>query len=170
MTRPLVERSCHRTNPPRSNPAKIRMKGNILQISLKTGVLAVAMLGMASLAMAQETSLGDPALGAKVFKKCKACHKIGNGARNGVGPALTGVIGRTAGTAAGYKYGKSMIAAGADGMVWTQELVSQYLENPTNYLRDYLGDPKAKAKMRVKVKKESDRANVAAYLATFSTN
>ncbi|NOX40036.1 MAG: c-type cytochrome [Alphaproteobacteria bacterium] len=128
------------------------------------------MLGLASVAMAQETSLGNPAIGSKVFKKCKACHKIGNGAKNGVGPALTGVIGRLAGSAPGYKYGASMKAAGADGMVWTQELVSQYLENPTNYLRDYLGDPKAKAKMKVKVKKEFDRANVAAYLATFSTN
>jgi cytochrome c2 len=146
------------------------MKGNNLQISIKSGVLAIAMLGMASAATAQATSVGDPALGAKVFKKCKACHKIGDGAKNAVGPALTGVIGRTAGTAAGYKYGKSMKAAGASGLVWTQELVAQYIENPTNYLREYLSDPKAKAKMKIKIKKESDRVNVAAYLATFSTN
>ena len=51
--------------------------------------------------------------GEKVFKKCKSCHQVGVGAKNKTGPILTGVIGRPAGSIEGYKYSKSMAAAGA---------------------------------------------------------
>jgi cytochrome c len=55
------------------------------------------------------SAVGNPALGEKVFKKCKACHKIGEGAENSTGPVLTGVVGRKAGTYPGYSYGKSIV-------------------------------------------------------------
>lgn len=112
---------------------------------------------------------GDAEAGAKVFKKCGACHKIGEGAKNSTGPVLTGVIGRQAGTFEDYRYGKSTKAAGKKGLVWSEELVFEYLENPRNFLRAYLETRKAKSKMKFKLKKEQDRRNVAAYLATFST-
>ncbi|MCK0138632.1 c-type cytochrome [Aliiroseovarius sp. F47248L] len=73
--------------------------------------------------------------GEKVFKKCKACHKVGEGAKNGVGPALNGVWGRTAGTVDGFKYSKPMMAAGEGGLVWDTESLSGYLANPRNYLK-----------------------------------
>lgn len=111
----------------------------------------------------------DAEAGAKVFKKCGACHKIGEGAENSTGPVLTGVIGRKAGTFEGYRYGKSTKAAGEKGLVWSEGLVFEYLENPRNFLRAYLETRKAKSKMKFKLKKEEDRRNVAAYLATFST-
>ena len=38
----------------------------------------------------------DPAAGEKAFAVCKACHKVGEGAKNGVGPALNGVVDRAA--------------------------------------------------------------------------
>ena len=47
---------------------------------------------------------GDAVAGEKVFKKCMACHKVGEAAKNSVGPVLNGVIGRPAGTAEGYSY------------------------------------------------------------------
>lgn len=112
---------------------------------------------------------GDAALGEKVFKKCKACHKIGEGAKNSTGPVLNNVIGRAAASYEGYGYGKSMRAAGAKGLVWDAEQISKYITNPKKYLRAYLGKKKAKAKMKFKLKKEEDRNNVIAYLATFST-
>ena len=73
--------------------------------------------------------------GEKVFKKCKACHKVGEGAKNGVGPILNGVWGRTAGTIEGFKYSKPMMAAGEGGLVWDTESLSGYLANPRNYLK-----------------------------------
>ncbi|PCI06136.1 MAG: hypothetical protein COB78_04710 [Hyphomicrobiales bacterium] len=111
---------------------------------------------------------GDAEAGAKTFKKCGACHKIGEGAKNSTGPVLTGVIGRQAGTFEGYRYGKSTKAAGEKGLIWSEDLVFEYLENPRNFLRVYLETRKAKSKMKFKLKKEKDRRNVAAYLATFS--
>lgn len=105
--------------------------------------------------------------GQKIFKKCAACHKIGADAKNGVGPALTDVVGRTAGTAPKYKYSKSMLAAGKAGLVWDQDTLFEYLADPTKFLRKFLDDPKAKAKMRLKLKKEGDRRDVIAYLSSF---
>lgn len=109
----------------------------------------------------------DAEAGKKVFKKCKACHQIGADAKNGAGPMLNGVIGRTAGTVPDFKYGRSLVTAGENGLVWTEALLADYVADPKKFLRTYLDDPKAKAKMSTKLKKEKDRVNVAAYLATF---
>ncbi|MCL4165087.1 UNVERIFIED_CONTAM: hypothetical protein GTU68_028393, partial [Idotea baltica] len=83
---------------------------------------------------------GDAAAGEKVFKKCSSCHNVGEGAKNKVGPALTGVLGRVAGTAPDYKYGDSIVAAGEAGLVWTDEEIFAYLEDPRKYLRAKLDD------------------------------
>jgi len=111
---------------------------------------------------------GDAEAGEAVFKKCKACHQVGEGAKNRTGPLLNDVIGRTAGTAEDYKYSKSLIEAGEAGLVWDQALMVAYLEDPKTFLREFLDDSKAKSKMTLKLKKEEDRMNVAAYVATFS--
>ena len=118
---------------------------------------------------ATQTSAQDAAAGEKVFKKCAACHQVGDGASNGAGPILTGIIGRPAGSAEGFKYSKSMTAAGSAGHVWDEESIFEYINNPTKYLRALLDDPRAKAKMRFKLKSEQDRRDVIAYLATFQT-
>lgn len=107
--------------------------------------------------------------GQAIFKKCSVCHKVGAGAVNGIGPVLTTVVGRTAGTAAGYKFGKSMKAAGEAGLVWDEDLIVEYLANPKKFLKTYLNDKKAKAKMRFRLKKLQDRQNVAAYLASLKS-
>ncbi|MFQ5624870.1 MAG: c-type cytochrome [Paracoccaceae bacterium] len=111
---------------------------------------------------------GDAAAGEKAFKRCKMCHRVGEGAKNAVGPVLTGVVGRPAASFEGYKYGDSMRAAGEAGLVWDEELIAKYIADPSGFLREYLGDRKAKAKMKFKLKDEQARADVAAYLATFS--
>ncbi len=61
-------------------------------------------------ALAQDADL--VAAGEKVFKRCAACHQVGPDAKNRVGPNLTGVIGRTAGTDEGFNYSDAMIEAG----------------------------------------------------------
>ncbi|MDA5094537.1 c-type cytochrome [Aliiroseovarius sp. KMU-50] len=73
--------------------------------------------------------------GAKVFKKCKACHKVGEGAKNGAGPILNGIWGRQAAAVDGFKYSKPMKALGETGAVWNEETLSGYLANPRKYLK-----------------------------------
>ena len=79
----------------------------------------------------------DPTLvakGEKVFKKCKACHQVGEGAKNRVGPILTGIIGQPAGAVEGFKYSKPMAKAAEDGLIWDHESLSAFLANPKKYL------------------------------------
>src|SRR3546814_4438633 len=59
------------------------------------------------------SAAGDAASGEQVFKRCTACHAVGEDAKNKVGPQLNGVVGRAAGTVEGFKYSKAMAAAGA---------------------------------------------------------
>ncbi len=107
--------------------------------------------------------IGDPKKGAKVFKKCKACHQVGEGAKHRVGPQLNGLFGRTAGTLEGFKYSKAMTTAGEDGLVWTDETIAEFVENPKTFI------PKSKMSFKG-LKKEKDRVNLLAYLQTFSDN
>lgn len=111
---------------------------------------------------------GDAAKGKKVFRKCKACHMVGEKAKNRVGPILNNVVGRTAGTLEGFKYSKAMIAAGTDGvewsdgpLVWNDESLTMYLKSPKKSI------PKNKMAF-AGLKKDADMENVIAYLKTFS--
>ena len=110
----------------------------------------------------------DAAAGEDIFRKCSACHQVGDGAKNRVGPVLTDLIGRPAGSFAGYKYGKSMLQAGEAGLIWTPESIFEYLASPKAFLRTFLDDPRAKAKMSFKLPDEQDRKDVIAYLSSFS--
>lgn len=104
---------------------------------------------------------GDVAVGEKVFRKCKACHMVGEGAKHRVGPHLNDVFGRTAGSAEGYKYSKAMLGAGEEGLVWDDASMTQYLANPKGMIK---GTKMAFAGL----KKDADLVNVIAYLKTFS--
>jgi len=70
--------------------------------------------------------------GEKVFKKCAACHSIGKGKGNKIGPALFGVLGRKAGSLADYKYSKAMIA---HAKPWTFEEMNGFLTKPKDWLK-----------------------------------
>ncbi|MDP2085961.1 MAG: c-type cytochrome [Gemmobacter sp.] len=75
--------------------------------------------------------LGDALRGAELFERqCKACHQIGPGAINRVGPRLNGIFGRRAGALADFTYSKSMARMGADGLTWTLETMDAYVKNP----------------------------------------
>ena len=117
---------------------------------------------------------GDPALGEKIFKRCMACHKVGDGAKNGVGPVLNGVIGRPAGTVDGFAYSQLNKNAGAAGLVWTEEAILTYLADPKGFLEKFLTDAgkadqiAGATKMAFKLPKEDERQNVIAYLKQFT--
>jgi cytochrome c len=116
----------------------------------------------------------DAAKGEAVFKQCMTCHRIGPDAKNLVGPVLTGVIGRKSGTAEGFSYSALNKAAGENGLVWTNELLMEYLPDPNAFLKKFLTD-KGKAdlavgstKMTFKLANEQQRKDVIAYIDTFS--
>lgn len=110
----------------------------------------------------------DAIAGEDIFRKCASCHQIGDGAKNRVGPVLTNIIGRPAGSFAGYKYGKSILKAGEAGLIWTPENIFEYLASPKKFLRAVLNDPRAKAKMTFSIRGEQDRNDVIAYLSSFA--
>lgn len=74
------------------------------------------------------------AAGEAVFKKCKACHMVGEGAKNRVGPVLNGVVNRHAAAVEGFKYSSAMQEAGASGMVWDSETLHGYLADPKGFI------------------------------------
>ncbi len=77
---------------------------------------------------------GDHGKGEKLFRACRACHQIGEGAENRVGPQLNDVIGRGAGSLDGFRYSQAMMEAGANGLVWDEESLSAYIEKPRKYM------------------------------------
>lgn len=98
--------------------------------------------------------------GERVFKKCKSCHQIGAEAKNRVGPNLNAVIGREAGSVEAFRYSKALRQAASEGLVWTEDTLDAYLENPRRFLKG--------TRMSFRgLKKPKDRANLIAFLAGF---
>jgi cytochrome c len=123
-------------------------------------VAAAAGLALA-FAAAPAWAEGDAANGEKVFKRCAACHAVGEDAKHKIGPHLNDVVGRTAGAAEGFRYSKSMIEAGESGVAWSDETLDAYLADPKGYIK---GNRMSFAGLR----KDDERADVIAYLKTFS--
>ncbi len=95
-------------------------------LRLALAVLATAVLAVGTLTQAARAD-GDPAKGAQVFRICMACHRIGPGATNLVGPELNGLDGRHSGSAPGYNYSA---ANKSSGIVWTKETFEKYIQAP----------------------------------------
>lgn len=89
-------------------------------------VAALALLVSSGVAFAE----GDVTKGAKVFKKCKACHSVGEKAKNKVGPKLNGIVGADWGQVEGYKYSKPLLAGKAEAKVWDEATLDAYLTKP----------------------------------------
>ena len=91
---------------------------------MKKWVIAAAMV----LAVPAVASAQDVEAGAATFKKCAACHQIGEGAKNALGPVLNGVIGRKAGTADGFTgYSDAVKKAGEGGWVWDEAKLTEWV-------------------------------------------
>ncbi len=99
---------------------------------------------------------GDAEAGAKVFRKCAACHAVGADAKNKVGPVLNGIVGREVATVDGFKYSDAMKGHGG---VWSEDRLAEYLKDPKNAIK---GNKMAFAGL----KKQDELDNVIAYLKT----
>jgi cytochrome c len=69
----------------------------------------------------------DAENGADVFKKCRACHQVGETAKNAVGPALNGLFGRKSGTVEGFNYSDANKNA---ALVWDEANFAAYIRDP----------------------------------------
>ena len=140
-------------------------------MSVKITVFALV---AATVALPFGASAQDAAKGEQVFKQCMTCHRNGPDAKNLVGPALTGVIGRQSGTAPGFAYSALNKAAGENGLVWTDELIMQYLPDPNAFLKKFLTEKgkedlaTGSTKMAFKLADEQQRKDVIAYVNQFS--
>jgi cytochrome c len=120
---------------------------------LRAMIAAVALCASAAPVLA-----ADPAAGEKAFAVCKACHRVGEGAKNVIGPVLNGVVGRAAGAAEGFKYSDAMKNS---GITWDEANLAEYLKNPKQKIP---GNKMAFAG----VKDDAKIADIIAYLAKFN--
>ncbi|MBL4891935.1 MAG: c-type cytochrome [Rhizobiaceae bacterium] len=130
------------------------MAKHLVQLTL-AAVLAFA----ASPAFAE----GDIKKGEKIFKKCRACHEVGDAAKIKLGPVLNNVFGATLGTNADYadKYSKAMKKKGEEGVVWNAETLNDFLTKPKKYIK--------KTKMAFAgIKKDKQREDLLAFLIQYS--
>jgi cytochrome c len=121
--------------------------------------MAKAAPAVAKMDIAAMLGDADPARGKKVFNKCKACHTVNNGGKNGIGPNLWNIVNRAPGGVSGFKYSSAL--AGLSAKPWNYENLNAFLLKPKVYAKG--------TKMTFAgLKKDSDRAHLIAYLRSLS--
>ena len=86
-----------------------------------------ALIIIVSSAIAPAALAQDAEAGKASFNKCMACHSIGEGAKNKVGPELNGLDGRKAGSAPDYNYSD---ANKNSGITWNEATFKEYIKDP----------------------------------------
>ncbi len=120
--------------------------------------------GVALLALLAASGLnaqGDPAAGQAVFEqKCGTCHSVAADLTHGLlGPNLVGVVGRTAGTVAGWDFSPALKDS---KVIWTEENLNKWLTDTTAFV--------PMAQMDLKVPSRFEREDVISYLKTLKVN
>lgn len=97
--------------------------------------------------------MGSPTRGKKIFRQCTSCHVLEAGQAM-IGPSLHAIIGRKAGSEANFRYST---ANKNSGIVWTEQALFDYLENPRakipGTIMSFAG-----------IRKQADRAHLIAFL------
>jgi cytochrome c len=120
---------------------------------MKTALAATALL----LAVPAPALAQDVAAGEKVFARCRACHQVGETAKNAVGPKQNGLFGRKAGTIEGFNYSQ---ANKDSGIVWDEKNFAEYIEDPKTFMP---GNKMAFAG----IKKQDEILNLIAFLKQY---
>jgi cytochrome c len=119
--------------------------------SMKNKLALLAIAYLLILSACSSSPNGDVAHGKELYTQCQACHKP---QENYLGPMHCGVIGRKAGSVAGFDYSEAMKAS---GLVWTTDNLDKFLTSPISFVdgtkMGFAGFPEAR-----------DRADVIAYL------
>ena len=100
---------------------------------------------------------GDPGRGERVFQRCYSCHSVNPDERNLQGPNLAGVVGRRAGALDRFEYSDAMIAAGRNGLVWTEQNLDAYVIDPQALVPGTAMGP-------VRLSNPADRTDLISYL------
>lgn len=103
------------------------MQRLILTLQCAHGALALAALACTAPVFAALPTANIAAGKATYAAACASCHQVGPSARNGFGPQLNGIIGRPAGSLAGYRYSPAMQNA---GIVWSEASLAAFIRNP----------------------------------------
>jgi cytochrome c len=128
----------------------------------ETGMLKWVIAAGLLVALPTVASAQDADAGAKVFKlKCSPCHMIGPGAKTRVGPELNGILGRKAGSVAGFKYSEGLKNS---GITWDDAHLHQWLSGPKKLV------PGTKMILPGGIKDELDRDDLIAYLESFNAD
>jgi len=118
--------------------------------------IALVLLAVsAAAAQAQDLAAGEAS-----FKKCLACHSVGEGAKNKVGPVLNGLEGRKSGTIEGFSYSD---ANKNSGIVWGKDAFLDYIKDPRGKI------PGTKM-VFPGIKNEQEAGDLWAYLAQFGAD
>ena len=121
-------------------------------------ILRVTIAAIALCAGAAPALAADPAAGEKAYAVCRACHRVGEGARNGVGPTLNGVVGQQAASVEGFNYSDAMKNS---GITWDETNLAEFLKNPKQKIP---GNKMVFAGVR----DDARIADIIAYLAQFN--
>ena len=98
-----------------------QMEQHLMKTMLAAGSIGLVFLTF-SPAQAQDAEAGQ-----RVFNQCRACHQVGEGAKNLVGPAMNGLFGRKSGTVEGYSYSE---ANKNSGITWDEAVFADYIKDP----------------------------------------
>jgi len=154
-----------------ADSVEITMRANILDVTPEDAALREEREAAASDEVVEEAAAEEPAedpnaidmelaeAGERLFRQCSSCHQVGDSAQNRTGPVLNGIVGHPAGQVEDFRYSRPMETAGDEGLVWTEEELHAYLEDPRGYLRG--------TRMAFRgISDEGERAAIIEYLRT----
>lgn len=94
----------------------------ITRLAIRAVLGAAALVLVPVVAQAQDVAAGE-----KSFNKCRACHQVGETAKNAVGPIMNGLFGRKSGTIEGYNYSEANKKA---AITWDEAVFADYIKDP----------------------------------------